>query len=84
MQTIKTSPSRLCVSGKMNSTPDGDLGPEQLLHYGVERAVGGDDNEIADNDGPIFCSSSEEALQTASFLHYNEKCLSSHIRKIME
>ena len=39
MQTIKTSPSRLWVSGKMNSTPDGDLGPEQLLHYGVERAV---------------------------------------------
>ena len=46
----------------MNSTPDGDLGPEQLMHYGVERVAGGDDHEIADNDGPIFCSSAEEVL----------------------
>ena len=44
----------LWVSGQMNSIPDGDLGPEQLMHYGVERVVGGDDHEIADNDGPIF------------------------------
>ena len=52
----------LWVSGQMNSTPDGDLGPEQLMHYGVERVVGGDDHEIADNAGLIFCSSAEEVL----------------------
>ena len=46
----------------MNSTPDGDLGPDQLLCYGVERAVGSDDNGTADNDSPIFCSSTEEVL----------------------
>ena len=47
----------------MSSTPDDDLEPEQLLHFGVEGVVGGDDNEIADNGGPIFCSSTEEVLQ---------------------
>ena len=46
----------------MNSTPDGNLRPEQLLHYGVERVVVGDNNEIADNDGPIFCSCTVEVL----------------------
>ena len=46
----------------MNSTPDSNLRPEQLLHYGVERVVGGDDNEIADNDGPIFCLCTVEVL----------------------
>ena len=47
----------------MNSTPDGEQGPEQLMHYGVERVVGRDDHEIADNDGLIFCSSTEEVLK---------------------
>ena len=47
----------------MNSTPDGEQGPEQLMHYCVERAVGRDDLEIADNDGLIFCSSTEEVLK---------------------
>ena len=46
----------------MNSTSDDDLGPEQLLHYGVEGIVDSDDNEIGDNDRPIFCSSTEEIL----------------------
>ena len=59
-------PSTVCghlwVSGQMNSTPDGDQGPEQLMHYGVERVVGGDDHEIADNAGLIFYSSAEEVL----------------------
>ena len=45
----------------MNSSPDGDLGPKQLLYYGVERVDGGNDHEIADNDGPFF-SSTEEVL----------------------
>ena len=52
----------LWVPGQMNSTPDGDLGPEQLMHYCVGRVVGDDDHEIADNAGPIFCSSAEEVL----------------------
>ena len=34
----------LWVSGQMNSTSDGDLGPEQLMHYGVEKVVCGDDH----------------------------------------
>ena len=46
----------------MNSTPDGDLGHEQLMHYGFERVVGGNDHEIADNADSIFCSSAEEVL----------------------
>ena len=46
----------------MISTPDGDQGPEQLMHYGVERVVGGDDHEIADNGDPIFFSFTEEVL----------------------
>ena len=46
----------------MNPTPDDDLGPEQALHYGVEGIVDSCDNEIADNDRPIFCSSTEEIL----------------------
>ena len=50
------------VSCQMNSTTDGDLGPEQLMHYGVERVIGSDDHEIADNADPIFCSSAEEVL----------------------
>ena len=54
MRTIKTSPICLWVSCQMISTPDGDQGPEQLMHYGVERVVGGDDRETADNDGPIY------------------------------
>ena len=62
MRTIKTSPIRLWVSGQVNSTPDDDLEPEQLMHDGVEGVVGGDDHEIADNDCPIFCSSAEEVL----------------------
>ena len=62
MRTIKTSPICLWVPSQINSTADGDLGPEQLLHYGVEGVVGGDDNEIAENDGPIFCSSTKEVL----------------------
>ena len=62
MRTIKTSPICLWVSSQINSTADGDLGPEQLLNYGVEGVVGGDDNEIAENDGPNFCSSTEEVL----------------------
>ena len=60
--TIQASPIRLWVSSQINSTPDGDLGPEQLLHYGVEGLVGDDDNEIADNGDPIFCSSLEVVL----------------------
>ena len=52
----------LWVSGQMNSTPDVDLGPDQLTHCGVKGVVDGDDHEIADNDGPIFCSSAEEVL----------------------
>ena len=69
----------LWVSGQMNSTPDGDLGPEQLMHYGVERVVGGDDHGIADNAGPIFCSSAEEVLtdSTVSALQ-REKPFQSH------
>ena len=43
MRTIKSSPICLWVSGQMNSTPDGDLLPEQLLHYGVERVVDGNE-----------------------------------------
>ena len=62
MRTTKRSPIRLWVSDQMNSTPDGDLRPEQLLHYGVERVVDGDHNEIAGNASPIFCSSTEEVL----------------------
>ena len=54
--------SSLCIWSD-ESTPDGDLRPEQLLHYGAERVVGGDDNEIADNDDPIFCSSTFVHLQ---------------------
>ena len=61
-QIIKTSPIRLWVSGQMNCTSDGDLGPEELMHYGVERVVGSDDHEIADNGDPIFCSFTEEVL----------------------
>ena len=57
IRTIKTSYIRFSVFDQMNSTPDGDLGPKQLLHYGVKRVAGRDDNEIADNDGPIFYSS---------------------------
>ena len=60
MGTIKTSPICLWVSGQMNCTPDDVAGPEQLLHYGFE--VGGNDNKIADNNSPIFCSSTEEVL----------------------
>ena len=44
----------------MNCTPDDVAGPEQLLHYGFE--VGANDNKIADNNGPIFCLSTEEVL----------------------
>ena len=62
MQTIKTSPICLWLSGEMNSTLDSDGGPQQLMNYSVERVVVGDDHEIADNDGPIFCSSAEEVL----------------------
>ena len=58
----KDVPIHLWVSGQMNSTPDSDLGPEQLLCYGVERVVGSDDNETVDNDSPIFCSPTEEVL----------------------
>ena len=43
MRTIKSSPICLWVSGQINSTPDGDLLPEQLLHYGVERVVDGNE-----------------------------------------
>ena len=82
--TIKTPPIRLWVSGQMNSSPDGDLGPKQLLYYGVERVGGGNDHEIADNDGPFFFHLLKKSLQMASFLHYNEKCFSSLIRKITE
>ena len=46
----------------MNPTPDDDLGLEQLLHYGVEGIVNNYDNEIADNDRPTFCSSTEDIL----------------------
>ena len=52
------------------------------MHYGVERVVGGDDYEIADNDGPIFVHLLKKSLKTASFLHYKGKSHSSHIRKI--
>ena len=62
MPTIKTYPIRLQVSGQMNSTLDDDVNPEQLLHYNVERIVDGNDNEIADNDHPILCSSNAEIL----------------------
>ena len=62
MRTIKASPIRLWVSGQMNSTLDDDLNSEQLLHYGVERIVDGNDNGIADNDRPIFCSSTAEVF----------------------
>ena len=40
----------------MSSTPDEDLDPEQLLHYGVEDIVNGDDNKIAESDRSVFCS----------------------------
>ena len=46
----------------MNSAPDDDLRPGQLLHDGVEGIVDSNDNEIANNDRPIFCSSIEEIL----------------------
>ena len=46
----------------MNSTLHDDLGPVKLLHYGVEGTVDSNDNETADNNRPIFCSSSEEIL----------------------
>ena len=82
MRTVKTSPIRLWVSGQINSTLDDDLNPEQLLHYSVEGVVDGNDDEMADNDCPIFLSSTAEVLQRASFLHYKEKCLSSRIWKI--
>ena len=83
MQTIKTSPIRLWVSGQVNSTSDGDLGPEQLTHYGVERVVGGDDHEIA-TAIPFFVHLLKKLLKTASFLHYKEKSRSNRIRKVSE
>ena len=61
LQTIKTSPIRLWVSGQMNSTLYDDVEPEQLLHYDAEGIVDSDDNET-DNDRPIFCPSTEEDL----------------------
>ena len=52
----------LWVSGQMNSTRDGDLGPEQLMHYGFEKVGGGDDHQIADNTDLMFYLSAEEVL----------------------
>ena len=79
MQTIKTFPIRLWVSGQMNSTPDDDVGPEQLLHYDVEGVVGGDGNKIVDNDGPIFCSFTEKVL-TDGVLSASQREVSFHSR----
>ena len=77
IRTLKTSPIPLWVSGQMNSTPDDDLRPEQLLHYCVKGVFGGNRDEIGDNDGLIFCSSTHDllkkSLQMASFLHYKQK-----------
>ena len=68
----------------MNSTPNGDLGPEQLMHYGTERVVDGDDHEIADNAGPGICSSAEEVLTDGVLSALQRESRSSHIRKILE
>ena len=46
----------------MNPTPDDDLGPEKLLHYGVEGIVDNYDNEVADHDRSTLCSFTEEIL----------------------
>ena len=47
----------------MSSTPDEDLDPEQLLHYGVEDIVNGDDNKIAESDRSVFCSVLKNSIQ---------------------
>ena len=62
MQTIRKFPICLWVSGQINSTSDDDVGPEQLLHYGVEGVIGSNENETANTEDPIFCSSSEEVI----------------------
>ena len=46
----------------MNSISDDDLAPVQLLDYGIEGADGGYDNEVADNEGSLSCSSNEQVL----------------------
>ena len=62
MRTVKTSPIRLWVSGQINSTLDDDLNPEQLLHYSIEGIVDGNGDEMAENDCPMFLSSTAEVL----------------------
>ena len=87
MPDSRHGPNTVCehlwVSDQMNSTPDSVLGPEQLMHDGVERVVGSDDHNIADPISvPLFVHLLRKSLQTVSFFHYKEKSRSSHIWKI--